>query len=197
MPSFLADPPQWMYLVLGGLLVVTGAVATQKQDRRAVTAFGIAFLLMLFLFLLDRVGESPREEAIRRVHLMGMAADAKNPDAFVEHIADKVEVQTDQGRMQPATRDELKNAPFWTLLRQFNVRVTVDSFAREDVKVIDDNTIEIGFVAKGDPQSGQRIPIYCRATFGKQSDGSFKLTAIKAFEFVNRTQAIPISLPQK
>lgn len=191
MPSFVADPPQWIYLVLGGLLVLTGILAAQKQDRRAVVPFGIAFLLMLLVFLLDRVGESPREEAIRRTILMGMAADAKNPDAFVEHVAEKVEIQNAQGQMQPTTREDLKKSHFWGLLRSFEVSVTVDTFSREDVKVINDNTIEIGFTAKGEAQQ-KRIPVYCRATYSKQPDGSYKMTAFKSFEFVDRTKAFPI-----
>ena len=47
MPTFLSDPPQIVYLLLGGLLVITGAIAAQKQDRRSAIPFSIAFLLTL------------------------------------------------------------------------------------------------------------------------------------------------------
>lgn len=191
MPPVIADPPQWVYLVLGGLLVVTGAIAAQKQDRRAALAFGGAFLLMLLVFLLDKLFESPREEAVRRAYMIGLAADAKNPDMFLEHVADKVAVQTDQGQTKTATRDELKKSQFWSLLKEYSVGVTVSGFSRDDVKQIDDNTIEIGFIAKGDLQ-GKQIPVYARATFSKQPDGSYKLTAFKTFEFIDRTKAFPI-----
>src|SRR5262249_6071061 len=108
MPDIIADPPQILYMVLGGLLVITGAIAAQKQDRRAAIPFGIAALLMLLLFLIDRFSESPREEAVRRVHLMAMAADAKNPDALVEHVADKVTIAPGNDAGKVLTRDELK-----------------------------------------------------------------------------------------
>jgi hypothetical protein len=191
MPTFLADPPQWIYYLLAAALVLTGAIAAQKQDRRAVIPFGIAFLLMMLVFLLDRFGESPREEAIRRTMTMGLAADAKNPDEFVKHVADKVEVQTGEGQTKTATREEMRKSHFWELLRQYKVQVTVDTFSREDVKEIDDNAVEIGFVAKGDTE-GKRIPVYCRATFRKQSDGSYKLTAFKSYEYIDRTKVFPI-----
>ena len=191
MPPFIADPPQWVYLVLAGLLVVTGLIAAQKRDRRAALAFGIAFLLMLLVFLLDKLFESPREEATRRAYMIGLAADAKNPDLFVEHVADKVSVQTDQGQTKVATREELRKSQFWSLLKQFNVRVSVSGFSRDDVKQIDDNTVEIGFIAKGEAE-GKQIPVYCRGTFSKQPDGSYKLTAFKSFEFIDRTKAFPI-----
>jgi hypothetical protein len=187
MPTFLSDPPQWVYIVLGGFLVITAVLAAQKQDRRAVIPFGIAFLLMLLVFLLDKVSESPREEAVRRTHLMAMAADAKNADAFVEHVADKVEIQ---GKV--ATRDELRKSPFWPQLKQFDVHVAVWNFSRDDVTQIDDNTIEIGFLAKGEVKGGQQMPLYGRATFGRQPDGSFKLIAFKAFDPINRTNTFTI-----
>ena len=38
MPPFLADPPQWMYFVLGGLLVLTGAIAAKRSFTRAAPA---------------------------------------------------------------------------------------------------------------------------------------------------------------
>jgi hypothetical protein len=191
MPTFLSDPPQWLYLVLGGAIVITGAITTRKQDRRAVIPFGVAALLLLVVFLIDRFFESPREEATRRTFFMGLAADAKNPEAFVEHVADKVTVHTAEGP-KPVTRDEMKKSHFWDQLKQFQVRVTLDNFSRDDVKVIDENTIEIGFVAKG-TADGKTIPVYCRATFSKQTDGSFKMTSFKSFEFINRTT--PFSIP--
>ena len=186
MPTFLSDPPQWLYLVLGGFVVITGAITTRKQDRRAVIPFGVAALLLLVVFLIDRFFESPREEASRRVFMMSLAADAKNPDAFVEHLADKVEIQS-----KPATREEVRKSGFWQLLRQWEVHVAVWNFSRDDVNVIDDNTVEIGFMAKGESGSKQ-VPVYGRATFKKQSDGSFKLTAFKATDPMNRTNTVDI-----
>ena len=43
---------------------------------------------------------------------------------------------------------------------------------------IDENTIEIGFLAKGEAD-GKQIPIYFRATFARQSDGQMKLVAAR------------------
>ena len=37
MPTFLSDPPQWVYLALGGALIVTGAIyyAVSVRGRAA------------------------------------------------------------------------------------------------------------------------------------------------------------------
>lgn len=191
MPPFLADPPQWLYLVLGGLLVVTGAIAAQKQDRRTAIAFGIAFLLMLVVFLIDKTNESPREEAERRMHMLAMSADAKNPDTFAEHLADKVTIQTGNGE-KTLTRDEIKKHPFWGTLKSFDVTIAVADFSREDVKEIDENNVELGFVGKGTPRGNQTIPVYCRGTFTKQPDGSRKLTVLRVYDFLERKKLATI-----
>jgi hypothetical protein len=194
MPTFITDPPQLVYLVLGGLLIVTGAIAAQKQDRRAVVPFGLAFLLMLVVFLIDKFNESPREEAVRRAHLMAMSADAKNPDALSEHVADRVTVAAGNDTGKPVTKDELRKHPFWNTLRAANVHIAVWDFSREDVKEIDDTRVEIGFLAKGEVPGGQQIPVYVRATFGKQPDGSRKLTTLRTFEPLDRSKPLPIPM---
>jgi hypothetical protein len=194
MPPFLADPPQILYLVLGGLLVVTGAIAAQKQDRRAAIPFGVAALLMLLLFLIDRFSESPREEAVRRVYMMQMAADAKNPDALVAQVADRVTIAAGNESGKTLTREELKNHAFWGTLKAANVHVAVWGFSRDDVKEIDGNTVEIGFLGKGEIPGGQQIPVYLRATFTKQADGSRKLTALRTFDPIDHSKAFPIPM---
>jgi hypothetical protein len=193
MPTFLSDPPQIVYLLLGGLLVVTGAIAAQYQDRRSALPFGIAFFLILLVFLLDRFSESPREEAVRRVNMMALAADAKNPDAFVAHVAEQVTIQTEQNKTKTVTRDELKKSQFWNVLRQFDVHVAVWDFSRDDVKDFGNGTVEIGFMAKGEVRTeGKPIMTYVRATFTRQNDGSMKMTAFRSYHPTNHDEVFPI-----
>ena len=192
MPTFLSDPPQLVYLLLGGLLVVTGAVAAQKQDRRATVAFGVAFLLMLLMFLLDKSSESHREEAVRRTHMMAQAADAKNPDAFVEHVADRVTIAAGNETGKTVTRDELKRSGFWAMLRQLDAHVAVWDFSRDNVKELGKDSVEIGFLAKGELPGGNQMMMYATATFTRQGDGSMKLSAFRSFHPTNHNEALPI-----
>jgi hypothetical protein len=191
MPTFLSDPPMWLYLLLGGALIVTGAIAAQYQDRRSTLAFGIAFFLVLLVFLIDKTHESPREEAERRIYQMQMAINARNTDALAEHLADKVQIQG-AGEPKTLTREEMKTLPFWGTLKAYDVRVDVWDFSRDDVKELGNGAIEIGFLGKG-TSGGQMIPVYLRATFTKQSDGSYKLTALRTFEPLNRSQPFAIA----
>lgn len=117
---------------------------------------------------------------------MAQAADTKNPDAFVEHVADTIEYR---GSDKPTklTKQELRTLPFWDMLRQMNVHVAVWDFSQDDVKEVDANTIEVGFAAKGDA-----IPLYMRATFRKQPDGSWKLAAFASYKFEKHDEPFPI-----
>lgn len=196
MPTFLSDPPQVLYLLLGGLLVITGLVAAQRQDRRSVIPFAGAFFLILVLFVIDRAVETPREEAVRRTQVLAMAADAQNagtfsPDVFGEQLADRVTVASGNETGKVLTRDEVKRHPFWNSLRGHSVHVAVWGFSRDDAKQINDNTVEIGFMGKGESGSNQ-IPAYVRATYTKQPDGSFKLSALRTFDPINHREGLPI-----
>jgi hypothetical protein len=192
MPLLFADPPVWLYLLLAGALVVTGAIAAQYPNRRTLIPFGIAFLAMMLVFLLDRMYESPREEAARRIYQMHVAIGARNPDAFAEHLADKVLIQG-SGEGKTLSRDEMKSNPFWDTLKAYDVSVTVWDFSREDVRELGAGGIEIGFMGKGTPTGGSPTPVHLRATFTKQGDGSYKLTALRTFEPLDRTK--PLTIP--
>jgi hypothetical protein len=190
MPNFLSDPPQWIYLLLGVFLVVTGAIAAQRQDRKSALLFFVVFAIALTVFLLDRFFDSPREKAVKTAQAMASAADAKNANEFVTHVADTF-VYHGEGPAKTVKRDELKNSSFWSMLRQYNVRVAVWDFTRDDVKEIDDNTVEIGFMAKGEAE-GKPFPLFIRATFKLQSDGKMKLSEFRTLHPSNRKEVLAI-----
>ena len=194
MPTFISDPPQALYIVLALALVVTGGLAAQRQDKRAAVPFGVAFLLMVAVFVLDRVFESPREEAVRRSFQMAVAADAKNPDAFAEHLADTFEFAYGNEQPKPINREEFKKSPFWALLKQHNPKIYAENFSRDDVKQIDDNTVEIGFMAKGEA-GGTPYRAYVRATYRKQPDGTMKLVLVRLFDPIDHSKPPPVTIP--
>lgn len=186
MPTFLSDPPQTVYLLLGAVLVVTAAVAARKQDRKSLVPFGIALGVLLLVLLLDRALESPREEAVRRVQAMAHAADTRNPDAFVAHIADRLEYKGMGNTPITVTREQVKASGFWHVLRAHNVHVAAWDFSRDDVVEIDDKTVEVGFLAKGETPDGKQFPVYMRATFTRQANGEMKLTRFESYDPMKR-----------
>ena len=192
MPTFLSDPPFSVYLVLVAVVLVAFAVWFSNRSRRSLAVLAGASALLAVVFLIDMLFESTREEAVRRAQAMVKAADARDTEAFVSHIADKFEYRG-EGQPVTVTRDQLRKAPFWEVLKQYKIHVAAWDFARADVEHINDDTVEIGFLAKGEGQ-GQQVPIYLRARFARQADGQMKLTAIASFDplkRVNERKTIP------
>ena len=66
MPTFFSDPPSVLYLVMAAGAFVAGGVWFNRRTRPALVVFGAVLGLIALVFLLDRVLESPREEAVRR-----------------------------------------------------------------------------------------------------------------------------------
>jgi len=192
MPPFLSDPGQPVYLVLTAVVVATGVLAAKNQDRRSLVRFAVALGLLLTLFLLDRVGESPREEATRRVQAMVAAANARDAAGFTEHLADTFEYRGDGGPTT-VTRERVRTGGFWGILKQYDVRTAAWDFARDDVTELGPDRVEIGFLAKGEAD-GKPFPLYLRTTFARQPDGSMKLVALASFDPVQRRNK-PVTLP--
>ena len=104
MPTFLADPPQAVIVLLVAGLLVTGLIWMNRRGRKVAIAFLVLLALTCLVVLVDRLFESPREEAVRRVQAMVAAADHHDPDAFVAHVADTVEYKgesQDAGQVHP------------------------------------------------------------------------------------------------
>lgn len=179
MPLFLADPPPALYLVLLAIALVTGALAARNQDRRSLIRFGIALAILLAVRFIDKANDSPYEEAVRRVQAMAQAADAKSPDAFVEHMADSIEYR---GSNTPTrvTKQEFRRHPFWDMLRHNDVRVAVWNFSLPEEQPADG--VEVKFSAKGE-SGGSPVMMDIRAVFRKQADGSWKLAGFTSHKY--------------
>lgn len=186
MPTFLSDPPFAVYaLLLLGVIVAFGVWVNNRQ-RVSLMVFVSLVALLIAVFSIDRLFESPREESIRRVQEMAKAIDSRNTDAFLGNIADKLEYLGESTQPTSISREDLRKAGMWSVLKQHNVHVAAWDFAREDVTVVDEGTIEIGFLGKAEVE-GTQAPMYFRASFTRQPDGQMKLSKLASFDPVKRT----------
>jgi hypothetical protein len=147
--------------------------------------------LLFLVVLIDAMIESPREGAVASAKAMANAADKHDPAGFVAEVADTVEF-SDGNQTQKVPREKLRTSGFWQMLNQYSVHVAVWDFSREYAREIDDNTIEIGFLAKGESPQGQYM-LFVRATFAKQADGKMKLTKFATFKPENHD--VPLAIP--
>ena len=177
MPTFLSDPPPALYLVLAAAVFITGGVWFNSRTRRAAAVLGAVGLALAVLILIDRLVESPREEAVRRAQAMVRAADARDTETFLSHVADQVEYRGETAAVT-LTREQLRKSQIWGLLKQYDAHVAAWDFSRNDVAG-PDNSIEIGFLAKGEA-GGKPVPMYFRARFALASSAPavlFNLTS--------------------
>ncbi len=187
MPTLLSDPPRSVYLVLLLGAVVAGAVAFRRQDRRSFAAFGVASSVLLLVWLLDLLFESPREEAVRRVNAMAAAVTAQKPDDFVAQVSDSFD---SNGRRKA----DLKAAVWWGLFKSEGVEAQTWDFSRDDVEYPDANSVRVGFMAKGKSRDGAFAMYYMQALVVKDPDGQYRVKMIQPYDPVRRTD-LKVDIP--
>lgn len=173
MPTFLSDPTRAVYLLLIAAAVVTGAVAAKNQTRRGLVPFAVALALLLLVALIDRVVETPREEATRRVQAMADAATAADPARFAEHVSPSF-------AMNGKGRDDLKASPLWGQIRNLQARVAVWGFGHDAYERLSDTEVEVGFYVKGQATAGM-VMYYAKARFVRDPDGAYRAKSIRFF----------------
>jgi hypothetical protein len=175
MPDFLADPSFTLYVVLGAMVVVLGAIALRRQKRADLITFGIGAVVLLAVFLIDRAVESPRETAVRKIQEMGAASRAKKHDDLFKHVSEAFKYRTlDKKGLQDRARTA--EAIGFGGIAEYDL-------ARSGFKQIDDTTVEQGFRVKhtGYPE----LHFYVVGTFKKDPDGEWRLVTFKLFDPVN------------
>jgi hypothetical protein len=179
MPTLLSDPPQTFYLVLIGVVLVTGALAGRNQDRRSAIRFAVAGAVLLVFFLIDALSESPREEAVRKVTAMADAASVPDPDRFVEHVSQSFDYN---GK----NREDLRQSTAWGEVRARHARIAVWGFGRDAFERISDTEVEIGFYAKAQTPEGQFLARYVKSRFVKDPDGQYRVKTMRFYNPADR-----------
>ncbi len=188
MPTWLSDPSPTFYLILFVLAVIAAGMWVRHRDRRSAVGAAVAAGVLLLVFAVDRLVESPREESVRRVNEMAAAVNERNPDKFLDHVSDRF-------RYGAINREGLRTIAAWQLVRTHDVRVAVWDFARDDVQRPSDDEVVVGFMSKGE-SGGREMPFYIRATFGRDPDGRWRLRTFAAYENpLQRANSPEVTLP--
>src|SRR5579885_2163933 len=103
MPDWISDPSPTVYLVLFVFVVAAGVVWLRRRNRRTLVLLIAAATLLGLVFLIDRLVESPREQATQAVKEMAAAATAANGNEFVRHLSD-------QAAIQGAVKEKVRNS---------------------------------------------------------------------------------------
>jgi len=184
MPVFLSDPSSAAYLLLAALVIVAGAVAARWQDRKRVAAFVVALLLLGGLILLDRLYNSPREEAVAASAALVNAVTQRNTEAFLSHVSESFD-------MKGLKKADLRRAI--ELARQFDARVVAWNFDRNRVVYHDGPppAVDVVFDAKAEGPGGT-VAKHVKATFVRDPDGKYRMRSFATYNVVQKQVEEPI-----
>ena len=177
MPTFLSDPARTLLIILGFLAVILVVGWLQRRSRVALIAAIIAAVALIGVFLCDLFFESPREEATRKMREISTATKAKKLDDGFKHISESF---TYQGLDKKALYEKGK----WAQTFEVWGGIEVEGFHRSDVKMLDENKVQIGFDAwaSGPASLFKDYHYYCKATFQKEADGQFRLLTLELYK---------------
>jgi len=190
MPYWLSDPALSTYLTLMLLGIIVGAIWLRVRKRWAAITASVFLVLLLGWFICDRLVESPREEAVRRVEEMSKAFAAKDWGMLSEHVSNSFSSGLDNKSLK---KESMKGG--FDLAVRVGAKVTVWNFDRDLVKYLPDGTgVEIAFNAKAEAPGGT-IPVHILAVFVRDPDGKYRLFSFKLKEFINQQADFSMPIP--
>ncbi len=184
MPVFLSDPSSTTYLVLAALVIVAAAVAARWQDRKRVGIFLGALSLLGVVYLLDRLYESPREEAVEASVAIVNAVTQRNTEAFLSHVSESFDAKG-------LKKADLRRAV--ELARQFDVKVVAWNFDRNRVVYHDGPppAVDVEYDAKAEGPGGMAAK-HVKATFVRDPDGKYRMRTFTTYNIVQKQVEEPI-----
>jgi hypothetical protein len=186
MPTWLSDPSDGFYLVLFVLVVIAVMVWARNRTRGDLIRAGIAIALLVALFVIDRLVESPREEAVRKTQEMaraaneqfGRPADQRTWDGIGTHISDQFD-------FHGLKKDDLLKAIARESARG-DGEGDVTEFDRARVEYQPGDKVMVPFVVRVFPRGSNftapQARFHVEGIFAKDPDGQYRLRGMKLYE---------------
>jgi hypothetical protein len=179
MPTILADPPTVVYAILGVMVLILGVLAAKRQKKADVLTFGVAAAVLLAVFLIDWMVESPRETIARTLKEMETASQARKYDELFKHVSEKFQYKSLDKK---ALRERAAVAEGY-----FPEGVRIWNVTRSNFNQVDDNTVEQEFDVQ--PVNSPQFRYQCVGVFKKEGDGEWKMTTFRLYNVVNNGPA--------
>src|SRR5215216_2089479 len=113
MPTAFSDPSPTLYLILGILVVILGAIALRRQRRSDVINFLIPAALLLALFLIDQAVESPREQIVSSIREMETATQNKHHADVFKHVSNDFKYKSLDKKQLQDKAQLVESLPNW------------------------------------------------------------------------------------
>jgi hypothetical protein len=182
MPTFLTDPTSIVFIVLGAIVAVLGAIALRARKKGTTIAFATALAILATVVLIDRLNVSPREATVARLNSMSAATKAMNADDLFRHVSANFRYGTmDKKGLQ----DRFRSAQGFGL-----TGLEVWDFNRGDFRQFSETLVEQGFAVQ--PNGYPQFRKYVVGVFQKESDGEWRMTTFRIYNPINRGQEEPM-----
>jgi hypothetical protein len=185
MPTWLSDPSNGFYLVLFVLVVIAVMVWARNRTRGDLIRAGVAIALLVLLFVVDQLVDSPREGSARTLTQISDAINERKWDQFQDGLADNFEYK----RLDKAKLTEMVRGA----VTAFDPRTSTWEFkAPDDMKPAGPDEFLLQFEGKAE-SGGKPFWAHFVATFVKGSEGKWRLKTFTAYDYIQKRQ--PIELP--
>jgi hypothetical protein len=183
MPVFLSDPSPTAYAIVVMIVGVLAGIYLRSRKRKDLYPLIGGVAVLIAVFVIDRLVESPREEAMRRMQEMSAATANKKWDDVFKNISESFNYKGSGGGQTDKKSLREKVRSIEAMLEKGFV---VFDFNRSDFKQIDDKNSEIGFRAqlKERPES----VTYVKARFTKDPDGEWRMSGFDCYEPINTNE---------
>jgi len=194
MRDFLADPGRGTYLIVAILVIIAWGLWLRRRGRIALGIAIAVSLLLLGLFIADRMIESSEEQVLRKTAEISDAINARDLAKFNANLSDHFNKYT-AGLKKP------EMAKLMELANQNGARVAVwdvkfagrvDGLSPEGKS----ERLQVEFKAKVELAAGGQGFKYVRAYFIKDPDGQYRLDSISGFNYVKNDDPEPIPILQ-
>jgi hypothetical protein len=167
------------------LVVIAVMVWARNRTRGDLARAGVAVALLVLLFVIDTLVESPREGSVRTVLEISDAINERNWGKFQGGLADDFEYK----KLDKTKLIELLGHA----VTAFEPQTTAWEFkVPEDMKPAGPNVFLLQFEGKADSH-GRPFMAHFVATFVKGPDGRWRLKTFTAYDYIQKRQ--PIDLP--
>ena len=185
MPTLLSDPTRPMYILFGAMVVILGALALRRQKKSDIITFVVAAVLLLVLYIIDRSVESPREQVVRKIDEMKSASQSKKYDDLFKHVSDSFNYK---GLDKKALRDKAH------LAEQYFDGIEAWDYGRNDFKIVDDTTVQQGFLVQPKNSNNPALQRYVVATFKKEGE-EWRLKTFAIYDPIKKTNDAELGIP--
>jgi len=187
MPSWLAEDPIVLYMVLATAAVLLGAGYWMKRKRGYLFGLGAMVVLVGLVWLLDFLIVTERERLLHTVQAMARRVEALDIDGVFAHISN--EFISGNNLKKEEFRQAVKNG-----VRVYQVR----EMQMWDLEVVElsmpDKSAKVEFHAKvrGNWSGGEEFYLV-RADFVLDSDGQWRMKGFTLHRpFANQNEPLPL-----